>query len=141
MSSQKMTILAPDQEAAFQRDMQFAPGWREHRQQLQSRWGEVPNYDSGNYDYRGAWKYGATPGPDPYDNNYYHGLSQVQVPPFAAPVDLKLGDHPTKWKQTFLDQFGANPDSVRAPQVTPEMQKFMGDELQMYYAKALLNAP
>lgn len=104
--------------------MMFAPGWRDWRRGFERKFGEYPNTEpGGDYNYRAAWKLGATPEVNPHDGEY-HGFSQAQMAPFARPVPLKQNGHPTEWKQKFMDQFGVDPDSNH--EETPEMKSFRG---------------
>lgn len=119
--------LPPEQEKQFQTHMAFDPAVRAWRNGFATKFGEQPEIDIPNYDYRTAWKYGATPEPSEYDNGAYHWPSQVNAPPYAKPLDLKAPDHQTMWKQTFMDQFGQDPDGVQ--QWTPEMQAFMQKQI------------
>lgn len=106
----KPTQLSPEQEKAFQRDMQFAPGWSDQRRMLMRRYGETPNYDSGNYDYRGAWLYGLTP--QEVAPGEWHGSSSTNVPPYAEPKPLKAPGHPTEWKEAFYRLYRTDPDKA-----------------------------
>jgi hypothetical protein len=60
-----------------------------------------------NYDYRKAWEAGIRPQPDPYDDNRQHWPSSMQ-----SGEMLKSENHPTAWKEHFMQQYGANPDSL-----------------------------
>ncbi|MCG3774983.1 MAG: hypothetical protein JW395_1811 [Nitrospira sp.] len=71
------------------------------------RFGEEPNLNAPEYDYRKAWAAGIRPEPDPYDQNFPHW-------PSALPNGdmLKSADHFTAWKEHFMRAFGTNPDSM-----------------------------
>ncbi len=117
--------LSPENEMAFQRDMQFAPGWRDWRRDFHNSYGQMPNIEpGGDYDYRRAWLYGAAPQFDPVSGTH-HGLSAVQAAPYAEPLPLKTPDHPTAWMETFMRQFGVDPRAVAPADVTPEMVEFL----------------
>ncbi len=120
--------LPQEQESLFQRDMLLAPGWRDWRRDFMRTQGGPPNTDpGGDYNYRAAWKYGATP--QMSSDGTFHGMSQVTAPPFADPVPLKQSGHPTEWKQFFYEQFGKDPDLLTPEDVTPEIQLFFSQLL------------
>jgi hypothetical protein len=112
----KTQTLPPVQEQQFQRDMIFAPGWRDWRRDFMRNVGGPPNTDpGGDYNYRLAWASGTDPGfHEP--SNSYHGLSTAEMPPPFAPAPLKAGDHPTAWKEGFMNAFGFDPDTVPVDQ-------------------------
>lgn len=122
--------LPPQQEQQFQTHMAFDPTIRAWRNGFAAKFGEQPDINTQNYDYRTAWKHGVQPEPSEYDNGAYHWASQVTAPPYAKPLDLKAPDHQTMWKQTFMDQFGVDPDGVQ--EWTPEMQAFMQKQIGRY---------
>lgn len=121
-------------EERFQRDLQFAPGWRDWRRGFMERSGGAPNVDpGGDYDYRRAWMYGVTPSVDP-GSGEYHGLSSTGTapPPYAEPISLKAVNHPTAWMEAFMQAFtdpatgqGIDPGIIHQDQVTPAMTAFM----------------
>lgn len=87
--------------------------------------GGPPNVDpGGDYDYRKAWLYGATPQLDPVSGTY-HGVSAVEAPPYAQPLHLKSADHPTAWMEAFMQLFGVDPRTVQPEQITPQMVDFV----------------
>ena len=106
-----LDTLPPEDERQFQTFMAFNPAVRAWRNSFANRFGEQPVIDGGNYDYRAAWKAGARPEPIPGDTVWH--WSSVG----------KSADHPTMWKQQFMDQFGVDPDQVQ--QWTPDMQAFI----------------
>ncbi len=121
-------------EQQFQRDMIFAPGWRDWRRDFIKNVGGPPNTDpGGDYNYRLAWLAGATPELDP-GTGEVHGFSSTALPPFKDAVNLKADNHPTMWKEDFMQQFGANPDLVaRGEQPkTPGMNQFASDLMHRY---------
>ena len=107
--------LPAAQEQQFQTDMQFGPGWSNWRRDFQRDVGQQPNTDpGGDYNYRAAWLSGAKPEfHEP--SNSYHGMSSALVPPYADPVNLKAPDHPTMWKESFMQEHGFDPDATDAP--------------------------
>lgn len=95
-------------ERQFLNGIQATPWFSEFRQQ----YGEAPDLSrNANYDYRAAWAAGIRPERDPYDGNRFHW-------PSALPNGemLKAPDHPTAWKEHFMQATGRNPDAVGATQ-------------------------
>jgi hypothetical protein len=107
--------ISPEQEQQFQTFMAFDPSVRQWRNSFQNRYGEQPQIDGGDYDYRAAWQAGSRPQAVPGDT----------VPHWSSVG--KAEDHPTMWKQHFMTQFGVDPDQVQ--QWTPEMQQFMQQQI------------
>jgi hypothetical protein len=95
-----------NEEQEFQKGIRATEWFKEFKQE----YGEEPDLDIEEYDYRAAWKAGVTPERDPYDNNRYHWGS---VNPKTGEM-LKSKDHPTAWKQYYMDMTGKNPDEVGA---------------------------
>jgi hypothetical protein len=71
-------------------------------------YGEEPDLNTSDYDYRSAWKAGVRPVRDPYDKNRYHWSSSN---PDTGEM-LKSKDHPTAWKEDYMKSTGKNPDEV-----------------------------
>lgn len=108
-----MAGLPPEQEQQFQTFMAFDPNVRQWRNSFQNRYGEPPQIEGGDYDYRAAYAAGSRPVPVPGDT----------VPHWSSVG--KAADHPTMWKQDFMTQFGVDPDQQAQQGFTPEMQQFM----------------
>ena len=62
---------------------------------------------SADYDYITGWKAGIRPERDPYDQNRYHWSSKTPEGQW-----LKAPNHPTRWKEVFMEQSGVNPDAL-----------------------------
>lgn len=125
----KGEALTDQEETAFQRDMFFAPGWRDWRRDFIKGAGGPPNLDAGgDYNYRLAWALGAKPEyHEPSDA--YHGMSSAEVPPYRDPVNFKSDNHPTMWKEDFYREFGFDPDANDAPWTEESAQalfKYLG---------------
>lgn len=121
-----MNYLPPEQEQAFQRDMVFAPGWRQWRNDFIKHVGGPPNTDpGGDYNYRLAWMSGAAP---QYHapSDAYHGMSSAELPPYRDPVHLKQPDHPTMWKEAFYQKYGFDPDEQGAPWTKESARGLLG---------------
>ena len=107
-----MMVLPPDFEQLFQRDMQFTAPYVQWRNEFAKRFGEQPNINSPEYDYRAAWASGAAPQPYGFDGGMYHWPSQTsQGRPLKAP------DHPTAWMETFMKKYGVDPHAANAQQL------------------------
>jgi hypothetical protein len=104
--------LTPAEEAAFQNDMTADPAMAGWSRNFADLYGEAPDLNSPDYDYRTAWRLGARPEPHAPDGGAFHWPSSVQPPPFAQPVDLKAPGHQTMWKQRFMTATGVDPDTI-----------------------------
>lgn len=91
-------------EGAFQRGIMETDWYKEFPARYN---GELPDLNAKEYDYRKAWAAGIRPERDPYDENFPHWPSQT-----GDGVHLKSEDHPTMWKQNFMDLYNVNPDSL-----------------------------
>ena len=97
--------LDPEKENEFQNWIR-STGWFN---EFVKEYGEEPDLNIPDYDYRSAWLAGIQPERDPYDKNRYHWAS-------SAPSGemLKSANHPTAWKEMFMRQTGVNPDALGA---------------------------
>lgn len=97
----------PD-EAAFRQWIQALPWFAEFRQ----NYGEAPDLNSRDYDYRAAWRAGVAPERDPYDRGRYHWPTTT-----ADGRELKGELHPTKWMNDFMSLYGVTPEAfgLRTP--------------------------
>jgi hypothetical protein len=86
-------------EMNFQRWIRKLPWFQEFVQQ----YGEEPDLNSKDYDYRAAYRAGITPQRNQYDNNRYHWSSE-----------FKSVNHPTYWKELFMKITGSDPDAFGA---------------------------
>jgi len=103
-----MTQLAPVEEKKFQEWMNTNPRVLQWKQEFVKQFGEQPEINNSDYDYRAAWKSGVVPEPDEYDENRLHWSSST-----SSGKMLKGEDHKTAWKEFFMRQFGDNPDKLR----------------------------
>ena len=96
-------------QAATARENKFQVGIRATPwfQEFVSQYGEQPDLNTPDYDYRKAWAAGIRPERDPYDNNRYHWRSSLDNGQM-----LKSADHPTAWKEHYMRATGKNPDAV-----------------------------
>lgn len=74
-----------------------------------TQYGEEPDLSpNADYDYITAWKAGVRPERDPYDQGRFHWASKTPSGEW-----LKAEGHPTRWKETFMEQSGGvNPDAL-----------------------------
>jgi hypothetical protein len=75
--------------------------------EFQREFGEPPDLNTPDYDYRAAWRAGIQPERDPYDKNRYHWPSSD-----PSGKMLKSEEHPTAWKEYFMRQTQQNPDAL-----------------------------
>jgi len=92
-----------DEEVMFQQGIRKTPWFAEFKRE----YGEEPDLDIEEYDYRAAWKAGLRPQRDIHDGGRYHWPSTL---PDGRP--LKSPDHPTMWKEHYMRQTGQNPDEL-----------------------------
>ena len=99
------TVLPPEDEAKFRQDMAEKPEYKTWSDSFRQRFGEQPNLNDPQYDYRGAWQGGIVPQPYAPDQGFPHW-------PSALPSGqmLKAPDHPTAWMEHFMQQFGVDPN-------------------------------
>jgi hypothetical protein len=93
----------------LEREKQFQ-GWirgTDWFKEFVNQYGEEPDLDTKDYDYRAAWGAGIQPERDPYDNNRFHWPSSLPDGRM-----LKAQDHPTAWKELFMQKSGQNPDAL-----------------------------
>lgn len=95
--------VAAARERQFQRGIAATPWYQE----FLAQYGEHPDLNTKDYDYRKAWAAGVRPVRDPHDNNRYHWPSSLQ-----SGEMLKSADHPTAWKEYFMRETGVNPDAM-----------------------------
>ena len=74
-----------------------------------AEYGEEPDLDSDDYDYRKAWAAGSRPGRDPNDGDRYHWDSSLPNGEM-----LKGQNHKTAWKEYYMRATKKNPDEVGA---------------------------
>lgn len=114
-----LRFWTPTHERQFQTYMAFDPGVRAWRNAFTTRYGEPPRIDDDpSFNYRQAFLSGNGP----------KGYAHDTVPHWSS--EGKSADHPTEWKNRFMQQFGIDPDDLQPQAVTPAMQQFMQRELQ-----------
>lgn len=100
----------PKQNQADKEEQDFQAGIKktEWFKEYVKEYGEEPDLNTKDYDYRSAWKAGVRPQRDPYDKNRYHWSSSN---PETGEM-LKSKEHPTAWKEEYMKQTGKNPDEA-----------------------------
>jgi hypothetical protein len=91
-------------ETRFQEEIRSTEWFNEYVKQ----YGEEPDLNTPDYDYRSAWAAGVRPERYEYDNGRYHWPSSL-----PDGTMLKGDEHPTLWKELFMREFGINPDQIR----------------------------
>ena len=92
-------------ELEFQRAIRNTEWFKE----FVGEYGEEPNLDSGDYDYRKAWAAGIRPERSKHDAGRYHWASSTPTGEM-----LKSKNHPTAWKEYYARTYGVDPDDVGA---------------------------
>ncbi len=100
----------PKQNQADKEEQDFQAGIKktEWFKEYVKEYGEEPDLNTKDYDYRSAWKAGVRPQRDPYDKNRYHWSSSN---PETGEM-LKSKEHPTAWKEEYMKRTGKNPDEA-----------------------------
>lgn len=101
------TPLSPQDEARFQQDMRTGEGYRQWREGFVKQYGEEPNLNDPDYDYRAAWKAGIRPAPYEHDGGAYHWESSTPDGKM-----LKSANHPTAWMEHFMRATGKDPNEL-----------------------------
>lgn len=113
-------------EQKFQSWIRATPWFSEYVKE----YGEEPDLNAKDYDYRAAFKAGIVPQRDPHDNNRYHWSSST-----PQGVELKAKDHPTAWKEDFMRITGGRDPSDPGPVLTAPQASELSDVLKYRYGK------
>lgn len=105
------TRLNADQESQFEEDMRFKEPYASFYQEFFNNWGEYPNLDDPQYDYRGAWLQGIVPQRYSHDSNRFHWPDNY-TDDQGNTVWLKSDDHPTRWMGVFQDKYNIDPNEA-----------------------------
>jgi len=92
-----------DEERKFQEGIRKTPWFAEFKRE----YGEEPDLNTPEYDYRAAWKADIRPQRDKHDGGRYHWASSL-----PGGKMLKSENHPTAWKEMYMRQTGRNPDEM-----------------------------
>jgi hypothetical protein len=98
-----LAALNPVDEMGFQKWATALP-WYE---QFSQKYGEAPNLNDPQYDYRKAYASGVSPQPYQHDPGMDHWPSTTD-----AGDPLKVGAHPTAWMNDFLGRTGVDPNQM-----------------------------
>lgn len=90
-------------EEKFQSEIRETEWFKEFTQE----YGEEPNLDDPDYDYRAAWAAGVRPERYEHDGGKFHWPSNT---PDGKP--LKSENHPTKWMEDFMQKTGKDPNEL-----------------------------
>ena len=95
----KLEKWTPSQEAQFQAGIKQTPWYSEFKKQ----YGEAPNLNAPEYNYRAAWQAGVRPQTYEFDNTQHW--------PSVTPKgeSLKSTKHPTAWMEDYMQITGADP--------------------------------
>jgi len=105
----KPTTQPPGMEQQFQSDIKNTQWFKEFVQ----KYGEEPNFDDPNYNYREAWRQGVGPNQRNLVDKMYHWADKA-----PSGAMLKSPYHPTAWMESFMQQYpGANPEDENDPTV------------------------
>ena len=97
-----LAALNPADEMKFQ---QWATSLPWHAQ-FEQKYGEAPNLNDPQYDYRKAYSSGVSPQPYEYDSmDHWPSTTETGDP-------LKVGAHPTAWMNEFLGRTGVDPNQM-----------------------------
>ena len=96
-------------EEAFQKGVRNTEWFKEFVQEH----GEEPNLNTPHYNYRKAWAAGVRPD---HRSKYDGKLHWGSLNPETGEM-LKSEDHPTAWKQHFMELYNVDPDSLDAETV------------------------
>lgn len=93
----------------FGREVQFQQWFKQlpWYQEFQQQYGEPPDPNDPQYDYRKAYQAGVTPQRYAEDANRYHWASKTPQGDW-----LKSHDHPTAWAEDFMEATGVDPFSI-----------------------------
>jgi hypothetical protein len=119
-------LPANAQERQFQSWIKATPWYSEFTKE----YGEPPDLNSKEYDYRAAYRAGVVPQRDPYDNNRYHWASST-----PGGVELKAVNHPTAWKEDYMRITGRDPSDPGQPTLTPQQATELSGVLKYRYGK------
>lgn len=103
VAPQAKVKLTPKEEMQFQKEIKSSEWYQEYKK----NYGESPNLDSKDYNYRAAWKSGIKPERYAPDDNKYHWPSET-----SKGESLKAINHPTGWKEDYMQLTGKDPSEA-----------------------------
>jgi hypothetical protein len=105
MNALMMAKALRQREDQFQAGIRATPWFSEFVKQ----YGEEPDLNTPDYNYRAAWGAGIRPVRYEHDGGRYHWPSSLPNGQM-----LKSANHPTAWKEYYMRATGKNPDDVGA---------------------------
>jgi hypothetical protein len=111
----------PELENKFQKEISQTPWYQNYVKQ----YGEQPDLNTKDYNYRAAWQQGVQPELYKYDNTYHW-------PSTAKGRSLKSVSHPTAWMEDYAQITGGR-DPNEAVKLTPEQANTLSGMLQLRY--------
>jgi hypothetical protein len=97
----KLQNWSPEKEAQFQAGIKQTPWYMEFKKQ----YGEEPNLNAPEYNYRAAWQSGVRP--ETYEFDKLQHWPSVNT----KGESLKATKHPTAWMEDYMQITGADPHS------------------------------
>lgn len=111
------SALSPQDENGFQSFMAFDPNVRKWNNGFQAQYGESPNLNDPSFDYRQAYMAGNKPQLYPVDGTMHWDSRGKQ------------STHPTEWMNTYMRQFGSDPNVTPQGGYTPAMTSMINGAL------------
>jgi len=105
---QNGTVLS-NEEMLFQSWIRSTPWFSEYVKE----YGEEPNLNTPDYDYRSAWKSGEVPVRNKHDIKL--NSQTGYIPPKEGRYHwgrFKSKEHPTYWKELYMQKHGVDPDDI-----------------------------
>jgi hypothetical protein len=110
----------PELEQQFQQEIAQSPWYKDYTK----KYGEAPDLNTKDYNYRAAWQLGARPELYKYDNTYHW-------PSTAQGRSLKAVNHPTAWMEDYMQITGRDPN--QGGNLTPQQANTLSSMLQLRY--------
>ena len=132
-------ILTPDEEQQFQQYMQTEPSVTAWQEQVVEETGAPPDIDTGDYDYRAAWKAGVKPEAtnEPLEKTSEYAIKWTT--PEADGRQLMSPSNPNRYRinpQVTLPPYAQMPDPLM--QGAPVQDQIAEDELQRVDTQGLV---
>lgn len=120
---QKTMPWGQQREQEFQGAMATQPPYSDWNAQFRQRYGERPNLNDPQYNYRLAYALGEQPQAYAHDPGMMHWNSAAPVAPYNEPADLKSQNHQTRWMETFMRTYGMDPHEAGAEQIQDAIRR------------------
>jgi len=121
--SAKTPMLNPQEEQQFQSDVRGTDWFTKFKE----KFGEEPNLEDKDYNYRAAWKSGARP----------QAIEQDDIPHWPSVTttgeSLKARSHPSGWMEDYMQLTGRDPSE--GGDLTPEQVDAMNKSLMYRYGE------